>query len=163
MRSISLAAVLAVALVTAGSCGLDDRKNYRMSSASMKPTLEEGDLVTADMVEPGRYRPHAGDLVVFDAPSSWGSSPGDPPRIYRVIAVPGDTVGCCDTAGRVLRNGAALHEPYLAANGEPPVTFDPLTVPAGHLFLLGDNRGLANDSAHNGTLPLTTVIGVVRN
>ncbi|MEU4624281.1 signal peptidase I [Actinoplanes sp. NPDC023801] len=162
MRTISLAAVLALALVASGSCGFDNVKKYRINSPAMKPTLTEGDIVTADMIEPGEYRPHAGDLVVFDAPGSWGAEPGDPPRIHRVIAVPGDTVSCCDPAGRVLHNGAALKEPYIAANGEPPVTFDPLTVPDGHIFVLGDNRGIANDSAYNGPLALTGVIGVLR-
>ncbi|GAA0514367.1 hypothetical protein Ade02nite_89980 [Paractinoplanes deccanensis] len=158
-----MAAVLAVALVAAASCGFEDRNDFRMRSPTMEPTIEEGDIVTATMVEPGEYQPHASDVVVFHAPSDWGSSPGDPPRIYRVIAVPGDTVSCCDRAGRVLHNGTALREPYLAPDGEPPVAFEPLTVPAGHIFVLGDNRELANDSAHNGPLPLSTVIGVVED
>ncbi|MEV6301230.1 signal peptidase I [Actinoplanes sp. NPDC051861] len=163
MRTTSLTAVLALALLATASCGSDDRNDYRISSVAMEPTLAVGDVVTAKMVEPGEYQPHTGDLVVFEAPDSWGGSAGDPPRIYRVIAVPGDTVSCCDTTGRVLHNGTALSEPYLADKGEPPPAFDLLTVPAGHVFLLGDNRAQANDSAHNGPLSLTTVIGVVEN
>jgi len=66
--------------------------------------------------------------------------------IRRVVAAAGDTVDI-DAAGTVTLNGDVLNEPYIAepSLGRCDITL-PYMVPAGTVFVLGDNRGQATDS-----------------
>lgn len=155
---------LVVSLTACASPG-DGARNerYQVAPPAMEPTIAKGSTVTATVVKRGEYHPRTGDIVTFDPPESRGWNPDGRPRILRVVAVPGDTVACCDVRGRITRNGTAQDEPYVhPSEFEPPAAFGPITVPAGELYLLGDYRGVANDSSQNGTVPVTTVIGVVR-
>lgn len=127
-------------------------------SPSMEPTLRRGDQVLLDR---GHALPRRGDLVLFRA-DGWGLV-GSPYELKRVVAIGGDHVVCCDAAGLLRLNGQSLIEPYLAATdpGTPVIPFD-VIVPAGRVFLLGDNRADPNDSrAHLdqdlGTLPASAV------
>lgn len=138
---------------------------FRVPSASMAPTLEPGDVVLADRAQRGAAE--RGDIVVFDgigyfAPSS---SDGDRYWVKRVIAIDGDRVTCCDPSGAITVDGVPLEEPYLPAGTTPSeIEFD-LQVPAGHMFVLGDNRTDSTDSRHllgapgGGMVPLDRVVG----
>src|SRR5205085_8940541 len=64
---------------------------------------------------------------------------GDQDFIKRVIGVPGDHVVCCDASGRLRINGKPLNEPYLKPGSKnQDLPFD-ITVPAGRLWVEGDN------------------------
>lgn len=68
--------------------------------------------------------------------------------VKRVIGVGGDVVACCRADGQLTLNGIPLDEPYLpraAAGSTGAATFE-VTVPAGHLWLMGDNRASSLDS-----------------
>ncbi len=144
-------------------------------------------LFKPDMQPDMRYLfhgPQRGDIVVFTA---W-DQPRD--FIKRVIAVEGETVevkpgpdvtigkpetceGCCNTCPRqvecdggdccdacdVYVNGVKLSEPYI--NERPNYKRAPIVVPAGHVFVLGDNRRNSSDSHvnSNGPLPVERIIG----
>lgn len=156
-------------------------KAYQIPSASMERTLLVGDRILVNRLDPTIER---GDIVVFEHGDTWETtrrSPSDSTvvnvlrvigtvvglgpstRAYtvkRVIATGGETVSCCDEAGRVTVDGVARPEAYLGSN----LTFEPgtndctssprsarcfpqITVPPGSLFLLGDNRANSSDSA----------------
>ena len=85
-----------------------------------------------------------------------------------MIGLPGDHVTCCDDFGRVTINGVPIDEPYLKLPaGVTKVSADDfdVTVPAGSLWVMGDNRYNSRDSRYNrdkpgnGFVPMSNVVG----
>lgn len=102
--------------------------------SSMMPALYEGDFVAAmRYVTPGR-----GDIVAFYS--------NDRILVKRVIALPGEQVDI-DMDGKVYIDGVWLEEPYInkLSYGGCDISF-PIQVPAGTVFVMGDNRGISVDS-----------------
>lgn len=134
---------------------------YTVPTDSMRPTVKPGDIVLAHRVDGkdvGR-----GDIVVFNDPV-WGTAN----EVKRVIGVGGDTVACCDSRGRTSVNGVPLTEPYLAPTLPGTGTTFSAEVPAGRLFLMGDNRPVSIDSRSRlttddlgGTVPTSAVLARV--
>jgi signal peptidase I len=161
---------------------------FYIPSGSMEQTLRIGDRVLVNKLV-YRFRDvHRGDIVVFKGPESWApevqlSEPTNPVARFfhsiggalgfapagekdffkRVIGVPGDTVACCDSQGRVTVNGHGLDEPFLYQDNHE--AFGPVKVPKGDLWVMGDHRSLSADSrAHigdsrHGTIPISDVVG----
>jgi signal peptidase I len=104
-----------------------------------------------------------GDIIVFKYPE-------DPERdfIKRVIGLPGETVELRNK--KVHINGKPLDEPYVQylftpSDDEGPfdydvrMTYGPVTVPADHYFMMGDNRDNSQDSRYWGFLPREYIKG----
>lgn len=126
-------------------------RSITVSGPSMLNTLQDGDKVVATNF---CYTPSYGDVVVIQADKlknkvtdMWGE-----PIIKRVIAVGGDTIRIDFTKGEVYRNGELLEEDYIK-----DLTFfrqddswmegnRDYTVPENTVFVMGDNRGVSNDS-----------------
>ncbi len=127
---------LAAAFVVTGLILSFVAKPYWVPSGSMETTLQPGDRVMVNRLAYVGASPGTGDVVVFDAGSTWDIEPGaapDPIRgvlrwlgevtgfgpssahtlIKRVIGTPGQTVECCTDDGRVMVDGAPLDEPYI--------------------------------------------------
>ncbi len=162
---------------------------FSIPSGSMENTLIPGDRVLVSKLV-YHLRPIArGDIVVFSGQGSWDPpappAPGDPvvrawdeltnlvgitapgtDYIKRVIGLPGDHVVCCDARGRVTVNGVALNERSYIRPGDAPsqLRFN-ITVPAGRLWVMGDNRANSDDSRFRandpgrGTIPESAVVG----
>ncbi len=145
---------------------------FRIPSASMRDTLLPGDYVLVQKLEyglpvpwtgrrlPALRPPRRGDVVVFRNPRERGED-----FIKRCIAVGGETVEIRDK--RVIVNGDTLAEPYAIHTDRATRpggydyrdNFGPLTVAAGQVFMLGDNRDDSDDSRYWGPVPLGDVAG----
>jgi len=80
--------------------------------------------------------------------------------VKRVVGVAGDTITCCDDKGRISVNGKALAEDdFIDPQPDPPASCDgPMRfncnwtagpVPAGTVFVMGDNRDDSADSSYH--------------
>ena len=84
--------------------------------------------------------PERGDIVTF-----W-SEELDRVLVKRVIGLPGETVSIKD--GFVYINGEKLNEDYLPVSGITQSEKTTFEVPAGHIFVMGDNRTGSLDSRY---------------
>ncbi len=95
--------------------------------------------------------------------------------VKRVIATGGQTVHCCDDLGHVVVDNQPLAEPYVVndfpfptgeASCSTPLRsgrcFDPVTVPEGSLWVMGDNRSSSADSRVHGPISVADVVGRAR-
>ena len=156
---------------------------YKIPSGSMEPTLLIGDHILVNKLIYGLRLPdslfgitipgipwgqylfplesvHRGDVVVFVFPP-------DPTKdfIKRVIGLGGDTVQVKD--GKVFLNGSPMPDPHahfeVAEQDRSPISprdnFGPVTVPAGKLLMMGDNRDRSYDGRFWGFVDANQVEG----
>ena len=138
---------------------------------------------------PGYDEPERGDVIVFVSPTqSDQPEDPNPTLVKRLVAVAGDTIwmrgsllylnGTPQPQGfgasqNPKGDGEFSHplfswqhefELHGSAYGEPPTSptlddWGPLVVPAGHLFMLGDNRYNSKDGRYWGMVPRENVRG----
>jgi signal peptidase I len=138
----------------------------RVDGFSMRPTLDDGEFVLINRLAYQFGGFHRGDIIVFRPPMYPESgfmrrllglpniSDDYEDYIKRIIGLPGDKVKI--EKGLVRINGAPITENYLAS---PPDYSGEWTVPAGNLFVLGDNRNNSADSHAWGFLPEQNILG----
>lgn len=130
---------------------------FSIPSESMETTLATGDHVVVDKVTYRFGDVDRGDIVVFHRPDGLPSQYEE--LIKRVIGLPGETVA--GSGGGVVVDGVALVEPYVEP-GTVIADFGPVTVPEGHVFMMGDNRNRSSDSRSFGPVPIDDVVGMAR-
>jgi signal peptidase I len=145
---------------------------FKIPSGSMLPTLQIGDHLLVNKLLYGirvpivgkRYfdffAPERGDIIVFVFPE-------DPAKdfIKRVVGIPGDVLEIREK--KLFRNGQMVDdgdEPYAqyldqSQNKVPRDNWGPETVPAGNVFVLGDNRDRSYDSRFWGFVPFENIKG----
>ena len=126
-------------------------------SESMFPTLEIGDRLIVEKVSYRFHDVYYGDIIVFQPPLQLLKQGYEANQAFikRAIAKGGDTIAVKD--GVVYVNERPLKEDYIAQF--PQYNLNPLIVPQGSLFVMGDNRNNSNDSHIWGFLPQDKIIG----
>ncbi|CAM3955111.1 signal peptidase I [Nocardiopsis rhodophaea] len=166
---------------------------FYIPSKSMEETLLVGDRVLVNKLVYQVRDIKRGDVVVFNGSGSWdegetvvveeptnpvsrlftwvgqqlGVQPTGKDYIKRVIALPGDTVACCDAKNRVTVNGVPLNEEDYLFPGSAATEseFGPVTVPKGRVWLMGDHRSISYDSRLHqndpgeGSVAIDSVVG----
>ena len=153
-------------------------KPFRIPSESMVPTLAVGQRVLVDRVTPRFDEPDRGDIVVFNPPTGAEegvcgdlgnpadrscpeptSARSETNFIKRIVAGPGDRVRVVD--GQAIVNGRPQTEAFVRPDDDCPICDLPveITIPPGHFFMMGDNRGASADSREWGPVPEEWVIG----
>lgn len=170
---ISTIAILLIAPIVAIVLTLYVFQSYQVNGESMEVTLQNNDRLiiwkvpkTWARITGHAYVPHRGDIVVAhdDNLSKYGDAGKQ--IIKRVIGLPGERI--------VIKNHTVT-----IFNGEHPDGFQPdktlpygansvipetdgninLTIPAGQVYLMGDNRGNSLDSRSIGPVPVQNIIG----
>jgi signal peptidase I len=148
----------------------------KIVSSSMSPSLHVGDHLFVDMRVNCIGCAHQltrGDIVVFTFPNNRNQL-----HIKRLIGLPGDQIKLSSQGvivnGKPLfaspSDGALVAEQSAdrswmvtpAMKPEKTVKAETLTVPNGHAYLLGDNRGASKDSRAYGAVPLADIRGKAR-
>ena len=127
-------------------------RTWWLPTESMAPTLnKDSRVLTWDLGEVER-----GDIVVFTKPE--GTQVVATALLHRVVAFEGETVSFEND--RLHIDGSELDEPYLADDvSTTALESESVTVPSGHVFVLGDNRSRSSDSRVFGPIPLDSIMG----
>jgi signal peptidase I len=178
---LELGGTLAVAVAVALAIQAFLVKPYKIPSTSMVPTLRVGQRILVDRLA---THPALGDIVVFHPPNgaligyegvcgrnNQGASHtqacdlpkgGESSQTYvkRVVGLPGDHLTIMD--GQVFRDGVRERGSYIQACNSGPTSCDfpqQITVPEGFYYMMGDNRGVSDDSRFWGPIPQAWIIG----
>ena len=125
-----------------------------VEGSSMNPTFQDSDKIIITNVS-SSYKPL--DVVVISRDNA-------EPLIKRIIAVEGDSINIDFDTGSVQVNGITLDEPYI--NEPTHLNYSdgfnyPVTVPKGHVFVMGDNRNASLDSRSGqvGFIDVNNIVG----
>lgn len=160
---------------------------YIIPSASMADTLPVGSHVLANKLMRRESSLKRGYVIVFRDTRNWlssaessqsqgflgsltqkitGDKTGQGYLIKRIIGLPGDTVSCKGSGYPIMVNGHPIKEPYLKTGVNPSDVAFRVTVTAGNIFVMGDNRSNSADSrfhtddGNNGLVPISAVAAV---
>jgi len=134
-------------------------RNFRVVGTSMVGNLHDGQYLIIDKLTYNPWLqdylgiggPQRGDVIVFEPPRN-----PDEDYVKRVIGLEGEEVQV--VKGQVFINGQPLEEPFEPKTGSYTMP-QPVFVPEGSVFVLGDNRNNSNDSHNWGPLPTENIVG----
>jgi signal peptidase I len=121
-----------------------------VSGASMEPTYLDGDRL---LIERGLGEVQRGDVLVIRNPLA-----SQELLVKRVVGLPGEALH--GSGEQLFVNGAPLREPY-AKSGTGVGDLLPSQVPAGHYYMVGDNRTESIDSRQFDAVGRDLVVGKV--
>ena len=167
---VELIGVVVVAILVAFLLRTFVVATYSIPSGSMEPTLKVGDRIVVNKLSYHLHGVDHGNIVVFSTPPNEDcAGPPVSDLVKRVIALPGEVISLND--GHVLINGRIVPEPYLPPDvrndtypgpGDAPYSLHhAFRVPAGDVFVMGDNRPRSCDSRFWGPIAESTIVGKV--
>lgn len=128
---------------------------FHIPSSSMEPTINAGDYILASTYAYRSTPIKRNDIIVFKYPPSPNKE-----YVKRVVGIEGDRVSINDH--NLYLNGDSIIEPFTQHVNRISKTADlEWVVPAGHVFVLGDNRDNSSDSRHWGFVSSNSIIGRV--
>jgi signal peptidase I len=122
----------------------------QVSGPSMAPNIASGEYVLINTFAFRFAAPERGEVVAFRHDEQTHDV-----FIKRIVGLPGDRVRI--DRGTVFVNGVELAEPYVRY--ADPRSFPEIAVPAGSVYVLGDNRADSDDSRFFGTVPFERILG----
>jgi signal peptidase I len=130
---------------------------FTMRADAMEPTIMPGDTIIASEAPYRNADPQPGDIIVFTYPADTSVA-----FVSRVIALGDTTLEV--RSGLAVVGGHVVREDYVPDSEKKTPdarTFAATHVPAGQLFVMGDNRDHSEDSRYKGFVPRNLVIGKV--
>ena len=125
---------------------------FYIPTESMVPTLEIGDRVFVNKFVYRFSQPERGNVVVFKSVEGDGEE-----LIKRIVGVPGDEIRVRN--GVLFVNNERWEESYVNDAFPDSSYYGPVRVPAGEVFVMGDNRGNSRDSRFFGPIPIESIEG----
>jgi signal peptidase I len=135
-------------------------QTYSIPSVSMVPTLKVGDRILVNKLSYHLHAVHRGDVVVFATPPKELPLLMVKDLVKRVIGLPGETISSGPNA-EVFINGQEIKQPWLTAGAraDPGPAIKTQKIPAGEVFVMGDNRGSSEDSRFIGPVHESLIVG----
>ncbi|MDR3085116.1 MAG: signal peptidase I [Christensenellaceae bacterium] len=126
-----------------------------VSGSSMQETLQDHQVVAVERLSYLLGEPKPGDIVICHYP-------GDSTHNYvkRIVAMEGDTIAIRD--GKTYLNGSEVFEDFISyPSNYDYLEYETMPLPAGKVFVMGDNRAISKDSRSVGLLSLEEIQGRV--
>ena len=145
---------------------------FYIPSESMESTLEVKDRILVNKLSYKLHDVHRGDIVVFEKPPGETSKIND--LIKRVVALPGETIeqqgndiyidlgsGPQKLTERYIKDLQDIGQPigWVQGCANPSTERNKCTIPAGHVWVMGDNRGHSHDSRVFGPIDEDLIVG----
>jgi signal peptidase I len=116
---------------------------------SMEPTYPDGSLLFCCRPKVWFGTPKRGDVVMVRFAGTHIM------LLKRIVALPGETLAFVD--GKLLIDGEPLDEPYVKTTCDWQLP--PRQVAPGHVYVIGDNRGMPMDEHRFGSVPINRIVG----
>lgn len=160
-----LLCLLLIAAVPLALAGCHRRYAYTsIPSGAMKPTIAPGSVVTVNFNAYKHHKPiHRWDIIAFKSKRTI--------VVKRVIGLPGETIRLAPDGKILFVNGKPLpvpasvpwrgHHLTYRTTANYPIVGHTVHVPAHHLYVLGDNLRISDDSREVGPIKRSKVTGKV--
>jgi signal peptidase I len=167
---VELVVIVVVAILVAVLLRTFVVATYSIPSGSMEPTLQIGDRIVVNKLSYDLHGVDRTNIVVFSTPPNEDcAGPPVADLVKRVIGLPGEVISLHD--GDVYINGRLLPEPFLPPGVRHDTYPGPSSdayalshayrIPAGDVYVMGDNRPNSCDSRYWGPIPESTIVGKV--